>query len=128
VPTDTRTSWAEIQRKASERVSEIQKKTVETIRQGEKDEVNPWLERTQWAKYLAGFERPELMACVEEPGADNTQGGAFRRHSIVSQQQNAVSRQQSIIGQQQNTASYRNRQAQWDKNQQRTRDEEGNTD
>jgi hypothetical protein len=41
-----------------------------TIQAGEKDEVNLWVERTQWLPYLVGIERPELMACVEEPVAD----------------------------------------------------------
>jgi hypothetical protein len=32
--------------------------------------VNLWLERTQWLLYLVGIERPDLLACVEEPVAN----------------------------------------------------------
>jgi hypothetical protein len=32
--------------------------------------VNLWLERTQWLLYLVGIERPDLLACVEEPVSD----------------------------------------------------------
>jgi hypothetical protein len=32
--------------------------------------VNLWLERTQWLLYLVGIERPELLACIEEPVAE----------------------------------------------------------
>ncbi|UPX15127.1 uncharacterized protein EKO05_0005586 [Ascochyta rabiei] len=45
-------------------------RTQNTIQEGEKDEVNLWLERTQWLPYLVGMERPELMACIEEPVAE----------------------------------------------------------
>ncbi|KAG9385482.1 RecQ Superfamily II DNA helicase [Pyrenophora tritici-repentis] len=41
-----------------------------TIQEGERDEVNPWLERTQWLPYLVGMERPDLLACIEEPVAE----------------------------------------------------------
>jgi hypothetical protein len=41
-----------------------------TIQNGERDEVNPWLERTQWLPCLVGMERPDLLACVKEPVAD----------------------------------------------------------
>ncbi|KAF7444172.1 hypothetical protein A1F99_122460 [Pyrenophora tritici-repentis] len=30
----------------------------------------PWLERTQWLPYLVGMERPDLLACIEEPVAE----------------------------------------------------------
>jgi hypothetical protein len=29
-----------------------------------------WLQRTQWLPYLEGMERPDLMACIEEPVAE----------------------------------------------------------
>ena len=45
----------------------VETQAVNTIQAGERDEVNPWVERTQWLPYLVGMERPELMACVEEP-------------------------------------------------------------
>jgi hypothetical protein len=48
----------------------IEKRAQNTIQDGETDEVNPWLERTQWLPYLVGMERPDLLACVEEPVTD----------------------------------------------------------
>ena len=41
-----------------------------TIQDGERDEVNLWLERTQWLPYLKGLQRPNLLACIEQPVAD----------------------------------------------------------
>jgi hypothetical protein len=41
-----------------------------TIQAGEKDEVNPWVERTQWLLYLVSIERPKLIACVKAPVAE----------------------------------------------------------
>jgi hypothetical protein len=32
--------------------------------------VNLWLERTGWLPYLVGMERPDLLACIEEPNSD----------------------------------------------------------
>ncbi|KAF2866456.1 hypothetical protein BDV95DRAFT_680034 [Massariosphaeria phaeospora] len=33
---------------------------------GERDEVNPWVDRTQWLPYLVGMERADLLACIKE--------------------------------------------------------------
>ncbi|KAF7564171.1 telomere-linked helicase 1, partial [Pyrenophora tritici-repentis] len=51
-------------------VADIEKRAQTTIQEGERDEVNPWLERTQWLPYLVGMERPDLLACIEEPVAE----------------------------------------------------------
>ena len=63
----------------------IEKRAQNTIQDGERDEVNPWLERTQWLPYLVGMERPDLLACVEEPVAEpdprKERGGRARRSS-----------------------------------------------
>jgi hypothetical protein len=45
----------------------VEKQAHMTIQEGERDEVNPWVEQTQWLPYLVGTERPDLMACIEEP-------------------------------------------------------------
>lgn len=37
------------------------------IDEGTKNEVNPWLERTQWLLYLQGFDRQRLLASTAEP-------------------------------------------------------------
>ncbi|KAG9382309.1 DUF3505 domain containing protein [Pyrenophora tritici-repentis] len=44
------------------RRADIEKRAQTTIQEGERDEVNPWLERTQWLPYLVGMERPDLLA------------------------------------------------------------------
>ncbi|KAG9378468.1 hypothetical protein A1F94_011584 [Pyrenophora tritici-repentis] len=49
---------------------DIERRAQTTIQEGERDEVNPWLERTQWLPYLVGMERPDLLACIEEPVAE----------------------------------------------------------
>jgi hypothetical protein len=48
----------------------VEKRAISTIQPGERDEVNPWVERTQWLPYLVGIERADLLACIEEPVAE----------------------------------------------------------
>jgi hypothetical protein len=48
----------------------VETRAQNAIHEGEKDKVNPWLERTQWLPYLVGMERSELLACIEEPVAE----------------------------------------------------------
>jgi hypothetical protein len=48
----------------------VEKRAASTIQAGERDEVNPWVERTQWLPYLVGMERADLMACIKEPVAE----------------------------------------------------------
>jgi hypothetical protein len=48
----------------------IEKRANKTIQEGEKGEVNPWVERTQWLPYLVGMERADLMAYIEKPVAE----------------------------------------------------------
>ncbi|KAK5131785.1 hypothetical protein LTR16_000418, partial [Cryomyces antarcticus] len=59
--------WAKLRQKLIATRTSIEDKARSTIQEGELDEVNPWLERAQWHRYLVGLERPELMSCVEEP-------------------------------------------------------------
>jgi hypothetical protein len=49
---------------------DVQKRAQKTIQDSERDEVNPWLERTQWLPYLVGKERPDLLTCIKEPVAN----------------------------------------------------------
>ena len=37
---------------------------------GERDEVHPYVKRTQWLPYLMGMDRADLMACIEGPVAE----------------------------------------------------------
>lgn len=47
--------WAQVHSRIAARWVEIEKKAQNTIQEGEKVEVNPWLERTQWHPYLSGL-------------------------------------------------------------------------
>jgi superfamily II DNA or RNA helicase len=64
----TQGTWQRAWARADRRYNEIQAQ--ETIAEGEKDEVNPWLRRTGWSAYLAGFEREDLLQSVREPDPD----------------------------------------------------------
>ena len=67
---DSEALWAQLRGKVTSKWAEVERKARTTIQEGERDEVNPWLERTQWQPYLVGMKRPDLMACIEEPNAD----------------------------------------------------------
>ncbi|GME47471.1 uncharacterized protein LTHEOB_12917 [Neofusicoccum parvum] len=56
--------------KANQNWEELEKRARATIEDGEKDEVSPWLDRTQWLPYLARLNRDELLASIEEPNAN----------------------------------------------------------
>jgi uncharacterized C2H2 Zn-finger protein len=70
VPVDSNAAWAQVGEQMTKAWENMEKRAQNTIQDGEKDEVNPWLERTQWLPYLVGMERPDLLACVEEPVTD----------------------------------------------------------
>jgi hypothetical protein len=63
-------AWAQVGEQMAKAWANVETRAQNTIQAGERNEVNPWLERTQWLPYLVGMERPELMACVEEPVAE----------------------------------------------------------
>lgn len=67
IPVDGNAAWAQVGEQMARAWENIEKRAQNTIQDGERDEVNPWLERTQWLPYLVGMERPDLLACVEEP-------------------------------------------------------------
>ncbi|CAG5136910.1 uncharacterized protein ALTATR162_LOCUS4 [Alternaria atra] len=70
VPVNGDAAWAQVGEEMARAWANIETRAQNTIQEGERDEVNPWLERTQWLPYLVGMERPELMACIEEPVAE----------------------------------------------------------
>jgi hypothetical protein len=70
VAIDGDAAWAHVGEQMARAWANVETRAQNTIQEGEKDEVNPWLERTQWLPYLVGMERPELMACIEEPVAE----------------------------------------------------------
>ncbi|KAF3032558.1 hypothetical protein E8E12_001438 [Didymella heteroderae] len=63
-------AWAQVGEQMARAWANVETRAQNTIQAGETDEVNLWLERTQWLPYLVGMERPELLACIEEPVAD----------------------------------------------------------
>ncbi|KAI1663273.1 DUF3505 containing protein [Pyrenophora tritici-repentis] len=70
VPIDSEAAWARVGEQMAKAWQDIERRAQTTIQEGERDEVNPWLERTQWLPYLVGMERPDLLACIEEPVAE----------------------------------------------------------
>ena len=70
VPVDGGTAWARVGKQMARAWENVEKRANKTIQEGERDEVNPWVERTQWLPYLVGMERADLMACIEEPVAE----------------------------------------------------------
>jgi hypothetical protein len=70
VPIDDEAAWARVGEAMAKAWERVEKRAISTIQAGERDEVNPWVERTQWLPYLVGMERADLMACVEEPVAE----------------------------------------------------------
>jgi superfamily II DNA or RNA helicase len=59
--------WSQIQTESKRRYEARIEAVEAQIGDSEKNEVNPWLERTDWAKYLRGHERDDLLALVEKP-------------------------------------------------------------
>ncbi|EKG08964.1 hypothetical protein MPH_14081, partial [Macrophomina phaseolina MS6] len=62
--------WQQVCDKANKNWEELEKKARVTIEDGEKDEVSPWLDRTQWLPYLVDLNRDELLAAIEEPNTN----------------------------------------------------------
>jgi hypothetical protein len=63
-------AWAQLGSQMAERRARIEQRAVSIIGDGERDEVNPWLERTGWLSYLVTLERSALLASIEQPNAD----------------------------------------------------------
>jgi hypothetical protein len=70
VPVDGGAAWARVGEQMARAWENIEKRAYKTIKEGERDEVNPWVERTQWLPYLVGLERSDLLACIKEPVAE----------------------------------------------------------
>jgi hypothetical protein len=70
VPVDSNAAWARVGADMAKVWERVEKRAASTIQAGERNEVNPWVERTQWLPYLVGMERADLMACIKEPVAE----------------------------------------------------------
>ncbi|KAG8630425.1 hypothetical protein KVT40_002044 [Elsinoe batatas] len=62
-----RQGWEEFITKGAKEVEAIREAMERRIEDGEKDEVNHWLERTGWLKFLSGFDRRDLVESIQEP-------------------------------------------------------------
>ena len=40
------------------------------IQEGERDEVNPWLDRTRWVQYMDGLNCDRIVQLIQEPSDD----------------------------------------------------------
>jgi hypothetical protein len=49
------------------KVAEIRANTDRFIDEGEVDEVNRWVDRTKWNRYLKGFKYEALLDLIEKP-------------------------------------------------------------
>jgi hypothetical protein len=49
------------------KAAEIRKKADRIIEEGEMDEVNRWVDRTKWNRYLKGYEHEALLDLIEKP-------------------------------------------------------------
>jgi hypothetical protein len=67
---DSEAAWARVGEAMAKAWERVEKRAISTIQAGERDEVNPWVERTQWLLYLVGMERADLLACIEAPIAE----------------------------------------------------------
>ncbi|KAF2827743.1 hypothetical protein CC86DRAFT_444934 [Ophiobolus disseminans] len=70
VPINGEAAWAHVGKAMAKAWERVEKQAISTIQAGERDKVNPWVERTQWLPYLVGMERADLMACIKEPAAE----------------------------------------------------------
>jgi hypothetical protein len=67
---DDDAAWARVGAEIAKAWERVERQVASTIQAGERDEVNPWVERTQWLLYLVGMERADLLACIKEPVAE----------------------------------------------------------
>ena len=70
----------------------MQQNAAAAIEEGERDEVNPWLERAQWQPYLMGIDRDDLLQSIREPSIDADEGEAEPVERAVWQAMDDVAR------------------------------------
>jgi superfamily II DNA helicase RecQ len=62
--------WESLQERAHKAYEEKIQQSKEIIEEGEEDDVNPWLSRTKWHKYLKKLKPEDMMAAVAPPSQD----------------------------------------------------------
>ncbi|KAI6838899.1 hypothetical protein KC343_g336 [Hortaea werneckii] len=65
---ETQEVWSQVWERACSHYDEI--RAGDTIRSGEANEVNPWLKRTWWTKYLEGYRSEDILRLIQEPADD----------------------------------------------------------
>jgi hypothetical protein len=62
----------------------VQEATDRKIQAGQVNEANPWLQRTEWVKYLGEFNVPNLMKSMSPPptGIDSQPSTEPEAHAI----------------------------------------------
>ena len=60
VPVDGEAAWARVGAEMARAWERVEKQAASTIQAGERDEVNPWVERTQWLTQMAMWSQPGL--------------------------------------------------------------------
>lgn len=63
-------AWQDLQDRAHEAYEEKIRQSKERIEEGEGDDVNPWLSRTKWHKYLKKPNPTDMIASVAAPSTD----------------------------------------------------------
>lgn len=68
---DMKQRWQDFWEVGSKDVEGIREGMKRRIEDGEKDEVNLWLERTGWLRFLKGYDRLELVQSIQQPDKDD---------------------------------------------------------
>jgi hypothetical protein len=82
VPVNGDAAWARVGAEMAKAWERVKKQAQSTIQEGERNELNPWVDRTQWLPYLVGIERANLMACIEDR-LDNKQASKREAHMFA---------------------------------------------
>lgn len=89
--------WETFVNKGIKEVETIKENMERRIEDGEKDEVNHWLERTGWLRFLAGFDRRDLVESIQKP--DKEEAGDRVEYAIWTAIGRLVRMSQHTIGQ-----------------------------
>src|SRR6186713_1535079 len=64
---DAADKWAQAKAELKQRWQSVKEAEQRVVQEGEFDEVNAWLERTGWHRYLVGLNHDELVQCTAKP-------------------------------------------------------------
>lgn len=75
----SRATWTRVWQQMQKQIEEAEKAAAAIIQDAERDQANPWLERTQWQQYLVDKNREDLLRAVREPGGGDDSKNKRRR-------------------------------------------------